>query len=1076
MAGSRDERSSPADCFDISAMQLVMLYRTLRPDKETLDRLGLQPGVGVHFGDWVHVLTGPLDTCTLQRAWQHVVDVHPLLRSSFTWDDLERPRQVVHDRGPALLVLHDWRHRAGTDRGLLLSELLEQQRAQPFSLDRLPLARLVAVRLDEETSWLILATHLLLMDAWSVTAVVDDVLAGYDAIQAGRTPVLRPRYPYHEYVAQLGELDIDRAEAFWRAELNGFTDPTDLHQDEDDVAAEILLDKVGAQIRVSPPVTAALRATAEYNGLDLETMVLGAWAVLVSRYTGKADVVVGVDFHGRSHGQADVYRMLGPLRNQLPLRVLVDENEQALRWLRDVRDRWRRVREYEHVPQALIREWSDVPRTDDLFWHILSFRDARPLPPVAAVGGLHLARHRMVERRPEALAVSVEDAGPELVAWAGYCSGLFEPGLVQQMLGHFERLLSGFASMPEQPLRSISMLTAAERGRLVRDWNATAAAYPKDQCVHWLFARQAAATPEAVAIVHGAERVRYADLSRRASRWANRLRGLGVGTETLVAVRLDRSPELIAALLGVLQAGAAYVPVDPAHPADRLSVVVEDTGASVLITDHAPPAGLPCAVVFPGGPGGHGGPPCTEPKNSSGCSGNLAYILYTSGSTGRPKGVAITHRSAVDMLCWARDTFAGDLACALAATSVCFDCSILEIFGPLCQGGTVVLADSALEIADVAGTEGVRFLHAAPSVMAELLRTDRLPASVRTVMLGGEALWPSLIDAVYRAGSVERLINVYGPTECTSYSTASEVATTRLGAPSIGRPVANTAVYLLDRYANLVPPGVEGELYIGGEGVARGYLGAPGLTAERFLPDPFSGVPGARMYRTGDLARYRMGGELLFLGRADAQVKVRGCRVEPGEVEQALLRHPVVAEAAVVARRAANANHALTAYTVARGSASLTPGDLSAHLRRMLPHYMVPDVYVILDSLPRTPNGKLDRRALPDPGPAEPSRRSYVPPRTPVEATLAGLWSELLGIEPIGIDDGFFELGGDSFLAIRMVSRARKAGLELRPADVFEHQTLAELAVVAADRAGPGADLPATVPGLSLATGERGQR
>lgn len=1043
-------RPGSAGCYDISPVQLVQLFRTLGRDKETLDRLGLRPTL-VHFGDWLHVLDGAADVAALGQAWKHVVDSHPLLRSSFRWDDLEHPVQIVHDHATAPLERHDWRHLDGAAAARKLGELLEQYRADPFRPDRAPLARLIVAELAEDRSWLILATHVLLMDASSVASVIDDILACYAAIQAGRPPRVRRRPPYHEHAASFGEWSVDSAEAFWRAELTGFTEPTDLHQDDEGVGPAGLLDKVEERLRIPPQLTTALRSTAARTGLEIETMVIAAWALAVSRYTGRADVVVGVDVDGRSHGSARINRMLGPLRNQLPLRVAVDEHVTALPWLQAVQDRWQRVREHEHVPQAMIREWSEIPRIDDLFWHTIAVERARAWRPP---GGLRVRRERIAERPPEALAIRVVDTGAALEAQATYCTGLFEPGLVRQLLGHLSQILDGFATRPDQPLKSLSMLTPAEVDRLIRGWNTTSAAYPKDQCLHWMFGRQAEAAPGATAIVHGAERLSYAGLRRRAGRWARRLRRLGVGTEALVGVRLSRSPELVAALLGVLEAGAAYVPVDPAYPAERLSMLIADTRAAALITDRAVPDGLPCPVIWPEDRAGER--EAGEPPGSPVRSGNLAYVLYTSGSTGRPKGVAITHRSAVDMLCWARDTFAADLECVLATTSVCFDCSILEIFGPLCHGGTVVLAESALDIAAAAGDQEVRLVHAVPSVMAELLRTDRLPGSVRTVILGGEAPWPSLVDDVYAASSVQRLFNVYGPTECTSYATALEIIKAQELSSSIGRPVANTAIYLLDRYGSLLPAGIDGELYIGGEGVARGYLGAPGPTADRFVPDPFSGVPGARLYRSGDLARYRLDGELLFLGRADDQVKVRGYRVEPGEVEQALLRHPMVAEAAVVARAGDNADHALTAYVVPRGSPAPAPAELRAHLRSVLPHYLVPDAYLTLHSLPRTPNGKVDRRALTGAEPVDSPPRPYVPPGDGPEAVLADLWAELLGMDRVGATDGFFDIGGDSFLAMRMISRARKAGLDLSPADVFAYQTLAELAAVAADRAASG--------------------
>ncbi|HEX6373014.1 MAG TPA: amino acid adenylation domain-containing protein [Longimicrobium sp.] len=566
-------------------------------------------------------------------------------------------------------------------------------------------------------------------------------------------------------------------------------------------------------------------------------------------------------------------------------------------------------------------------------------------------------------------------------------------------------------------------------------------------CIHALFERAAAAHPERTALVHASAAVSYAALNARANRVAHRLRALGVGPEVPVAVFLPRAPELAAALLGVLKAGGAYVPLDPAYPPQRVGAMLDDTRAPVVLTHSSVAGRLPphggIAVVVDADEAVAAAPgddphPLARPEN-------LAYVIYTSGSTGRPKGVLIEHRSASTVLHWLRRTVPDEeRACALAATSVCFDVSVAEVFGTLCWGGTLVLVEDALALAAV--REPVRLASMVPTAAAELLRQGAIPATVRTLALGGEPVPRALADALYAGTSVERILNLYGPTEDTTYSTCALIPRDPDHPVTVGRPVWGSAVRVVDPSSlRPVEDGGEGELMMAGAGVTRGYLGRPALTAERYLPDPLSGVPGARMYRTGDLGRRRADGEYDCLGRIDRQVKIRGFRVEPEEVEAALAAHPAVAEAAVAARADGVGEPRLVAWVAPAGA----PGaELRAFLRQRLPEYMVPSAFVGLDALPRTPNGKIDRLSLPEPeGVERDEGDGYAAPRTPVEEILCGIWAKVLGVERVGVRDDFFALGGHSLRAVQIVARLRDAlGVDVPLPAIFQAHTVQALA------------------------------
>ena len=637
-------------------------------------------------------------------------------------------------------------------------------------------------------------------------------------------------------------------------------------------------------------------------------------------------------------------------------------------------------------------------------------------------------------------------------AWSGffgYNSDLFAAGTIERMIGHYQVLLDRMLADPERPVSDVPMLTLSEQRQLTVEWNDTRSGHRPDKCIHELFEQQVEARPDATAVVFGSKRLTYRELNARADQLAHHLQTLGVGSEGLVGVCMDRSLDMVVALLGILKAGGAYVPIDPLYPKERLDFLVQDTALGVLVTEKQWLSRLPrhqAKVItldhlfFSANNNGN--------RTGKATPESLAYIIYTSGSTGRPKGVAIEHRNAAALIAWARQVYAAEeLAGVLASTSICFDLSVFELFVPLTLGGTVILTENILHLPGLPAADPVTLVNTVPSALAELLRAGGIPPSVVTVNLAGEPLKASLVRQIYAQGSIQRVYDLYGPSEDTTYSTCALRRPD--GVETIGRPILNKEAYILNERRQPVPIGVRGELYLGGDGVARGYFNRPDLTAQKFVPNPFRSRPGARLYRTGDICRYLPDGNIEFLGRLDQQVKVRGFRIELGEIETVLGQHPGVEQCVVLAREDQPGQKQLVAYIVpAASNAAAGPEQLRDYLKQKLPQHMVPAAFVILERLPLTPNGKIDRNAL-----SPPDRHrlttgaTMVAQRNPVERQLTEIWEEVLQVQPIRVTDNFFELGGHSLLAVRLTAEVEKNfGVRLPLATIFRTPRLEGLA------------------------------
>jgi amino acid adenylation domain-containing protein len=1002
----------------------------------------------------------------LRRALKVLVDRHPALRTTFepgTGEPLQRVRESME----LDFVLEP----AVAEGPSQLESLLCAEAYRPFDLETGPLLRVRVWALPAGEHVLLLALHHLITDFWSLAVLVRELSAlyrqecGFGAAVLGPAPA-----DFSEHVDRQRRLLAgpagERLWERWRMRLAGDLPILDLPTDRRRPPVQTYRGAACA-LRLNDGLTGSLHGLGRSHGATLFMVLLAAFQTLLHRYTDQEEVVAGSPTSGRIAPGCE--GVLGYFVNPVALRVSCAGEPSLVELLARVRLVALEAFENQAFPFAALaerlrpeRDAGRSPLFQALFTlHKAQSGTAEELAAFALgeagdrlwLADLELESVALPERRvPCDLALMAATADGGVAVSLQYNSDLFDASTAARMAGHFANLLHSLATAVPGPIRELCLLSETEL-RQVEDWNRTDPGAAEDLCLHELFAAQAQRTPDAVALVWGESHRTYRDLDTRAERLASGLRSLGVGPEVRVGLCLERSPGMVVAILAVLKAGGAYVPLDPGSPAERLAFMVESAQACVLLAAEEragslPPLAARIVVVDREGRGkAEGALATTAPRPEP---GNLAYVIFTSGSTGRPKGVAIEHRSAVARMRWARDAFSDEeLAGVLASTSISFDLSVFELFVPLCWGGRIILADNALALSSLPAADQVTLVNTVPSAAAEL--AGRLPAGVRTVNLAGEALGRGLVRRLYGQRSVRRVLNLYGPSEDTTYSTFALQRAEQESPPSIGRPVAGTRARLLGTGLQRVPVGVQGEIYLGGAGLARGYLGRPELTAERFLPDPF-GEPGERLYRTGDLGRYRDDGEIEFLGRRDHQVKVRGFRIELEEIAAVLARHPAVVECVVVARGrsggedgATAAGRELVAY-VAGSREDLSAELLRNFLGRELPGYMIPARLVFLDRLPRTTNGKVDRRALPEPV-REGDAGGQALPRTPTEERVAEIWASLLGVDAVGIHDSFFDLGGHSLLAARVVSRLREPfGVEVPFSVLFSHSTVAALA------------------------------
>ncbi|MCR3750885.1 non-ribosomal peptide synthase/polyketide synthase [Lentzea californiensis] len=1012
LVGAGDEVE---DVYPLTPLQEGMLFHGLADPSSTayFDQVRLR-------------LTGVGDERALATAWQRVVDRTPVLRGALVWEGVERPVQVVRSLVDLPCSFHDWRELSEEDRERELDVLA----AQGLDLRRAPLMRIDLVRLSDDEVLLVWTFHHVLLDGWSLAQVFAEVCEQYRAITEGRAPEVVTRRPFRDYLRWLDAQDRSEAERHWREVLAGFSASTALPYDRTPARDHATESSTVVPVALTAEQTDRLRRTARSHGLTVNTVVQGAWALLLSRYSGESDVVFGTTVSGRPGELPGVEQMVGLFINTVPARVTVRADADTATWLRDLQAAQTESRRFDFVSLAELRSWSDVPAGASLFDSAVVFENY-PLNDVTEVGGIQATDVRARDTTSFALTLSAV-LDERLHLDLAYDPHLFDADTARNLADRLLLLVDAIAADSGRTVSELPLMTDDERRQVVVDWNATAGEVP-EATVMDLFEARVRSMPEATALVVGDRSLSFAELNAWANRVARAFVASGVGPERLVALSLPRSVEFVVALLAIWKAGGVYLPVDPSLPADRVGFLLRDAEPVLVVRDA-----LPAADDYGSGD--------LKPVGAE----HAAYVIYTSGSTGRPKGVVVEHRSLVNLLVAHREGFVrGDrLRVALSAV-FSFDTS-LEGLVLLADGHELHVLDDDVRLDPSALVayvvdRHIDFMDLTPSYARQLVEAGLLDGEHRpkVLMLGGEAigedLWRRLADVPGTAS-----YNFYGPTESTVDALSCRIAGD--GRPVVGRPLRNLRAYVLDEDLRPVPVGVPGELYLAGAQLARGYLGRAGLTADRFLADPFGG-PGERMYRTGDRARWLADGTVDYLGRTDDQVKIRGYRIEPGEVEAVLTQHPGVDEAVVIARQD-DGHQRLVAYVTGAGKA-----DLRVWLAERLPDYFVPSAFVALDAIPLNANGKVDRRALPAPDFTS-ARTEHVAPRTDVERDVAVIWSEVLGVPGIGVRDNFFELGGDSILSIRVISRLRAAfDVEMSPRALFSHPTVAGIAALVAESA-----------------------
>ncbi|MFE7524170.1 amino acid adenylation domain-containing protein [Kitasatospora sp. NPDC057542] len=1025
------------DVYPLTPMQSGLLFHSLDAHEDD-----------IYFTHLGLVLDGVTDPAVLAEAWQRVVDRTPVLRTAIADAEGGRPLQVVHRDVRVPVVIEDWSELTEAQQQERI-RLLAEAPGEPLDLSRPPLLRLHLARLSASSVHLRCSSHHLLLDGWSFADVLNEVFVEHAALSGREVDPPRPRRPFREYVRWLGEQDTAAAQTYWTGLLAGFSAPTVLPYDRPPLRSHQSRDTGHLDLVLTAEETGRLESFAREARVTVNTLIQGAWALLLSRYSGDRQVCFGTTVGGRPADLPGSDEMVGLFINTLPARLTVSPDSDLRTWLREIQEQQVDGRQFEYVSLAQVRNWAAIPAGTDLFDSCVVFENF-PYDENAA------ERHGLGVRSLAGLETSnfpltcVAHLVDGLHMRLGYDPRLFDDATAGRFADHLLGMLDAMVAAPgSTTLRDLPMVRGAELDRLIEEFNGTLSGYP-ERCLHELFTEVAREHPDRLAVVASDTRLTYAELDACSDRLAHDLVGRGVGPEVPVGICLPGGAEMITAMLGVLKAGGAYVPLDPGYPSERLTYLFRDSGVPVMLTSAALAPGLPptdaeILLVDELRP-----EPVVAPLPSRTVPDNLAVLVYTSGSTGAPKASMVTHRGLVRLVRAAGEHTFGDATTIAQHHSISFDAAQNELWQALLSGACLAVRPgdfrSVDELDKFLRDNEVEAISFAAGFFHAVADTDPgILAGVRTVVVGGEALSAPHCARVLDRLPDLRIVNEYGPTECSVTSTCFPVERDGQygGTVPVGRPTADARVYLLDRDLQPVPVGVAGEAYLAGDGVCRGYRGRPGLTAERFLADPF-GAPGSRMYRTGDLMRWRPDGTLEFVGRTDDQVKLRGYRIELGEIEQALTRHPDVARATVVVREDQPGRRRLVGYVISEQD----PAELTAYLAASLPEYMVPAAIVRLEQMPLTAHGKVDRRALPEPTTTA-AGRATVEPRTSDERTMAAIWAETLGVERVGVTDDFFDLGGDSILSIQVVFKSRRAGLQVSSSDLFRHPTVEQLVAAA---------------------------
>lgn len=1036
---------SVEDTYRLSPMQQGILYH-----------YRICPESRVYVQPIVVSLREHLDPDALRRAWKELMHRHSALRTSFRWQGLDEPLQVVYSDVPLDIDEYDWRNLLAETKERQFEDYLTSNWDKGFDLSKPPLTRLALFRFGESEYRLVWTYHHIIGDGHSCFVILKEVFSLYEACLNGHEIQYGSSRPYRDYIDWLYERDHSKSESYWRELLKGFTSPT---------TANPLPNHHGSpgrryaeqELHLSETLTSRLLDLSQDLNVTINTLFQGAWAILLSRYSGEEDVVFGAVRAGRRGTIAGSDGVVGPFINTLPVRTQIRESQTAAQMLSALRKQHIAVRPHEHTPLMQVIRWSEMPSETRLFDSFLVFNNTHLIDRLRSTAPSWKKRDIYILEQTEFPITLYGHGGRRMSLKLAFQREQYDDGMVHRMLRSLSSILQGMLENVHRPVSRIPCLDEDQAHQVVVSWNETSVDYPQDACLHQLFEAQVERSPNAIAVIFEDQTLTYQVLNQRANQLGHRLMKLGVGPDVPVGVFMGRSLELVIALYAILKAGGAYLPLDPEFPQERIKYMLEDARVPVLLTQSKLVAKLPehNAQVQCLEPDWNvlAGEATSSPQTSVAAE-NLAYVIFTSGSTGRPKGVMNHHRGICNRLLWMQDEYklAGSDR-IMQKTPFSFDVSVWEFFWPLIVGARLVVArpgghkDPSYMI-DLISRQQITTMHFVPSMLQIFLEAENVGScqSLKRVICSGEALPYSLQERFFSLLDAE-LHNLYGPTEAAvdvSYWKCRPDS--ELQVVPIGRPVANTQLYILDRHMQPVPIGVPGELHIGGAQVARGYVNRPDLTAERFVPDPFSSDPDARLYKTGDRVRFLADGNIQFLGRLDFQVKIRGNRIELGEIEAVLGQDPSVRETVVLCREDTPGDQRIVAYYVPQLEMHPQIDGLRAHLENKLPDFMMPSAFVEMDALPLTPNGKVNRKGLPAPSGQRSTAKTFIRPQKEVEIAIAAVWQELLKIERVGVDDNFFDLGGHSLLLLRAHQKlAHTLNRDLSVTDLFRFPTIRSL-------------------------------
>jgi amino acid adenylation domain-containing protein len=1032
-----------ADIYPLSPLQKGMLFHAI-----------YDPESAVYLEQLTMQIEGSIDAASLERAWNLLVERNPILRTVFRWSNLNESVQVVLKRFPLKLHVAD-ASETGKDA------FLQRDRDTPFSLETGPLMRVSLLHIDGQNALLVWSFHHILLDGWCLPLLMGDLLSAYEALRLGKPAPRHTRRPYREYIAWLQKQDTGAAIDFWTEQLRDFSTRTPLPiaiRDGKSVPRHVET----YLFPLNDGLSEKLRNTARFLRVTPNAICQAAWSIVLGRLGGETDIVYGTTLSGRPADLQGAEEMIGLFINTLPMRVRLDTELTAGALARHLQAQIMQIQQHELVDLSRIQALTSLKGQGSLFDTLFVYENY-PLGSATSVssGSLKLGEVSLSEMTNFPLTIIAAPSGNNLSLRIEYACDVYNANAIARLTGYYCRTLEGIVNNPDCRVWDLPLLEPAEQHQLLLEWNETAEDYALHTSLHQMFEAQVEKKPDAIALVFEGQELTYNDLNEKANQLAHHLRTAGVGPDVLVGICAERSLEMVIGLLGILKAGAAYVPLDPAYPKERIAYMLADANPSILLTQQHLVDNLPvhCVPIF-----------CLDAdwntltrqskKNPQSRiqPHNLAYVIYTSGSTGKPKGVGIDQAGIVNRLLWMQQMYGlSDTDRVLQKTPYSFDVSVWEFFWPLANGATLVLAkpaghQDAHYLAQLITNQRITTLHFVPPMLDVFLNVldSGYCHALRQVMCSGEVLPFELQQRFFRRFEQVELHNLYGPTEASVDVTYWRCQpASALNFVPIGKPIANMRMYVLDTALNPVPVGVAGKLYIAGDGLSRGYLNRPGLTADKFTPNPF-GPAGTRMYESGDLARYLADGNIEYLGRIDHQVKIRGFRIELGEIEAALGSLPLVQENVVVAREDVTGDKRLVAYFMPQpglAEADVSTDALRAQLSDILPEYMVPSAFVLLDAFPLTPNGKIDRQVLPAPTHSRQKPGSiHVAPVTETERKLALIWEQVLKVERVGRYDNFFELGGHSLLAVTLVERMRQQKLHVDVRSLFAAPTLAMLA------------------------------